>query len=482
MDISQEFIRKVMLGIKYDAKKTLSENKTLILEDSNQCKDKWYWYAEVGEDKRSPGRKCWDGKDPLSCELRTFLGEDINSGIMFCRNADTIIPCSDNLSYSNACVIGKQGDKVLNPYKSFTLDWYRNENYVVDPISPNNSNLQVEVFKERTELISLLDVLLGVKNKKLSGSKGTGQMLSNHFRIGNDAGCYFWSVEGVTDNKIITVLNTLKNQTSISFGDTEEGETNVQKLEGGTGKETQTISAKIINTIDTETGEKYNFKEVQTDFGVKPYNKQEPKDSTTNKENFNDNLKLNKAWELGWRPNNDMEVPENLQTNTYKNNSSSNNTKNSDEPNDVNNNNQNNNADNGNSNVNGDVNNDSEGGKGEGEGNNITTDAIPTTISYLEDVSKPKFNNGELGWSIWFNKNFTYPEKAINKNITGTVTASFDVGVNGLVTNVKIIGSPSKILSDEVLRLIKKMPNWVPAEKNGIKIKTNVILPIIFSL
>jgi len=431
-----------MLGIKYDAKKTLSENKTLILEDSNQCKDDWYWYAEEGTDNRyEKGIKCWDGKDPLSCKLRKFLGETSNAGITFCRNMSGVIPCSESLSYRNACVVGKQSNNVLNPYLG-NKSWKRNENYVVDPIGPNNNNLSVEIFIERKELILVLDGLLGKKNRKGSGERGV--LLDNHFRFGNSEGCYEWLVENVNDDVVISVLNTLKNQTSIPFGDVEEGETNVQYVEKGTGKETQTISAKIINTIDTETGEKYNFKEVQTDFGVKPYNKQEPKDSTTNKENFNDNLKLNKAWESGWRPNNGMEVPENLQTNTYKNNSS---------------------------------NNGKEGDGEEGDGGN-TEDFIP----FINEI--PGLVNAEFDGDFysWFNENFVYPEDAEKNSIEGTVVATFTVEVDGSISNIVTDTKSNKILSDEVVNLFKKMPKWLPAEQDGKKIQSKVTIPVEFSL
>lgn len=452
MDISQEFIRKVMLGIKYDAKKTLSENTSLILEDSNQCKDKWYWYAEVGTADGNPGRKCWDGKDPLTCKLRTFLGKDNNAGAAFCRNLSTVIPCSESLSYRNACAIGKVGNDTLNPYlTNQRVTWYRNENYIVDPISPNNSNIQIEVFKERKELISVLDGLLGVKNKKLSGSKGTGQLLDNHFRFGNNDGTYFWEVNSLSDDTVISVINTLRNQTSIPFGDVEEGETNVQYNEKGNGKATQTISAKIINTVDTETGKKYNFKEVQSDFGVKPYNKQEPKDSTTNKENFNDNLKLNKAWESGWRPNNGMEVPENLQTNTYKNNLSSNNGEKGD----------------------GDQENNGE----KGDGGN-TEDFIPF-INEIPGLVNAKFDGDFYNW---FNENFVYPEDAEKNSIEGIVVATFTVEVDGLISNIVTDTKSNKILSDEVVNLFKKMPKWLPAEKDGKTISSKVTIPVEFSL
>ena len=471
MDISQEFISKVMLGIKYDTKKTLSENKKLISEDTNQCKNEWYYFLEEegsNESKNNGNRLCWDGKDPLSCQLRKFVGKESNLSIEFCRNLDPAIPCSESLSYANACAIGKTGNKVNNPYIN-NDSLKRHEGIYLDPISPNNTNIQVEVFRERKELIDLMDVLLGKSNKKLSGGKGDYAVMLGGYRQGCIDGTYYWRVNNASDNLVMTVIDSLKNQTSIPFGDVSEGETNVQYDENGTGKPTQTISSKIINTINPETGEKYNFKEVQSSFGVKTYNKKESKDSNTNKENFNDNLKLQKAWDSGWRPNNGMDVPENLQTNTYKNNSSN---------------------DSGNtSDTNGSDGDNSSGdneNKGSSEGTNDTnlpsSDSTPTTVDIIDVNKSPKFPGGNESWDTWFNDNFVYPEKAINSNIQGTVTASFEVSADGSISNIKIVNGVNRILDDEVIKLIKKMPKWEPANEDGKNITSIVTLPVIFSL
>jgi len=279
-------------------------------------------------------------------------------------------------------------------------------------------------------------------------------LFSNHFRQGNQDGCYEWLAENVSDDTVISVLNTLKNQTSIPFGDAEEGETNVQYVEKGTGKETQTISSKIINTVDTETGKKYNFKEVQSDFGVKSYNKQEPKDSTTNKENFNDNLKLNKAWESGWRPNNGMEVPENLQTNTYKNNKSTN--------------------------IDGNIE-----GNGDNDGHNDNKSDGNNEEDFIPSVDEiPGLKNAEFVGDFyeWFNNNFIYPIEAEKNSIEGTVNVTFTIDIDGTITNIVTDNNSNKILSDEVVILIKKMPKWAPAEIDGKKISSKVTIPVEFSL
>jgi hypothetical protein len=209
------------------------------------------------------------------------------------------------------CGLGKVGNSIPNP--NLTKNWKRRELIYVVPTSLNVYTIAVEVFKERTEIIKMLEGLMG--KKILSGSSDDYGDLSG-FRFGNKDGCYVFYKENISDGEVKTIIERLRNQLSIPFGTTELGVTNVQNVKSGEGKPTQTISSKIINTNNTNTGKEYNFKEVQTDFGVKPYDNSKSKDSSENKENFNDNLKLQKAWDSGWRPG-DV-IPDNLQTNTYK--------------------------------------------------------------------------------------------------------------------------------------------------------------------
>jgi len=335
MDIN-DVIKKVLLNIKYDTKKTLSENKNLITED--QCKKNWWWEKE---NKKDNGYQCWGGKDLMSCSLRKTLV--INGFRMaFCKPVNYAIPCGTDVWGDNACVLGITGDEFNNPYVKNT-SFKRRELFVVQPKSENKSNILVEVFRERKELIKSLDNLLGVSKKSAmhvsvcSGKDMEGLETSYYdvlggYREGNACGAFFWVASNVTDSTVNSILSLVKNNTSIPFerdsrtgesswtyiADEDEDEEDIENTEEKPG--VPTVSQTIKDTINPETNKKYVFKDVQTEFGVKPYNNSESKDSTNNKENFNDNLKLQKAWKEGWRPG--KEVPEKHKTATLKGKSS----------------------------------------------------------------------------------------------------------------------------------------------------------------
>lgn len=334
-----EVIKKVLLNIKYDTKKTLSENKGLITE--TQCKKDWWWDLE---NKQKDGYQCWGGKDLMSCSLRKTL---VTNGfrIAFCGSINYAIPCGTDVWGNNACVLGRTGDEFTNPYVKNT-SFKRRELFVVQPISENKSNILIEVFRERKELIKSLDGLLGVSKKSamhasvcsgkdMEGLKTSYYDVLGGYREGNACGAFFWVAVNVTDSTVDSILSLVKNNTSIPFerddrtgesswtyvADEDEDYEDVNNDTIEVKVSSPTVSKTIKDTINPDTGKNYVFKDVQSDFGVKPYNDSESKDSTNNKENFNDNLKLQNAWKEGWRPG--KEVPEKYQTTTHKGNNSS---------------------------------------------------------------------------------------------------------------------------------------------------------------
>jgi len=78
-----------------------------------------------------------------------------------------------------------------------------------------------------------------------------------------------------------------------------------------------------------------------------------------------------------------------------------------------------------------------------------------------------EYPGGQHGWTHFLNSNFKYPEEAIAKKIQGTVVVQFIVSADGSLSDIRIIKSPHKLLSDETLRIIKKSGKWVPATQNG---------------
>ena len=82
----------------------------------------------------------------------------------------------------------------------------------------------------------------------------------------------------------------------------------------------------------------------------------------------------------------------------------------------------------------------------------------------------------------FLSKNLKYPQAARDSNIQGTVHVQFIVEKDGSVTNVKIMNDIGGGCGEEALRVVKMMPNWEFGEKRVRKTRTELNLPITFSL
>src|SRR5688572_18756418 len=82
----------------------------------------------------------------------------------------------------------------------------------------------------------------------------------------------------------------------------------------------------------------------------------------------------------------------------------------------------------------------------------------------------------------YFYSQLRYPAEAKRNKIEGTVVAQWQVGADGSIQNVRVPQSLSNEIKEEILRVIKNMPAWVPARKDGIPAKSTVTLPVTFTL
>ncbi len=118
---------------------------------------------------------------------------------------------------------------------------------------------------------------------------------------------------------------------------------------------------------------------------------------------------------------------------------------------------------------------------------------IDTLISGKQKVKKPnpniliakiteqaKFKGGKKALVKYFKENLKYPKEALKKDIQGRVYVKFKISEYGKIKNVKIIRSIYPTIDNEAKRLIKEMPDWIPAKSMDAPIKSEQILPVIF--
>jgi protein TonB len=54
------------------------------------------------------------------------------------------------------------------------------------------------------------------------------------------------------------------------------------------------------------------------------------------------------------------------------------------------------------------------------------------------------------------------------------------VDVDGVISNTEIMQSGGDKYDKEVIRVLRKMPKWIPALQNGIKVATYFVQPVTF--
>jgi len=105
--------------------------------------------------------------------------------------------------------------------------------------------------------------------------------------------------------------------------------------------------------------------------------------------------------------------------------------------------------------------------------NNNTTGKSTTTNA--------EFPGGKKEKQKFIERNMEYPNAAIEMGIQGSVLVSFNVETDGSLTNIEIVKGLEGGFNEEVIRLIKLMPKWKPAFKDGKPVKVKFTMPMTFS-
>lgn len=93
---------------------------------------------------------------------------------------------------------------------------------------------------------------------------------------------------------------------------------------------------------------------------------------------------------------------------------------------------------------------------------------------------KPEFPGGRGSLMEYINSNRRYPAEAYAHGIEGRVTCSFVVNSDGKISNVSVIRGVEPSLNREAIRLISKMPQWLPGKIDNHPVPVRVIYAVPF--
>lgn len=94
----------------------------------------------------------------------------------------------------------------------------------------------------------------------------------------------------------------------------------------------------------------------------------------------------------------------------------------------------------------------------------------------------PSFPGGYQAMNDFIGKNLKYPEQATKNGVQGKVLVSFVVETDGSITDVKVIRGIGSGCDEEAVRVVKAMPKWQPAMKEGKAVAMQFYIPFSFVL
>ena len=109
----------------------------------------------------------------------------------------------------------------------------------------------------------------------------------------------------------------------------------------------------------------------------------------------------------------------------------------------------------------------------------MTVSAQDTVI---DETCPPQFPGGDAALINFLNANIVYPQQAAQDKVEGKVIVQFTVKKTGKIDDVKVLRSVRKDLDDEAVRVVKMMPDFIPAKQDGEVTDMPYTIPVSFKL
>ena len=107
-------------------------------------------------------------------------------------------------------------------------------------------------------------------------------------------------------------------------------------------------------------------------------------------------------------------------------------------------------------------------------------DVVDDTV-FLVAETMPSFQNGGLDtFRAWVMQNVKFPQLALENSIQGRVVLSFVIDKDGRLTNIEVLQSPDRSLSEEAIRVLNKSPKWSPGKQRNQTVRVKYTLPVDF--
>lgn len=94
----------------------------------------------------------------------------------------------------------------------------------------------------------------------------------------------------------------------------------------------------------------------------------------------------------------------------------------------------------------------------------------------------PEFPGGDAALFKYLSENIVYPKQAREAGISGTVYITFVIEPDGSVSSVVSQRGVPGGCTEEALRVVNSMPDWIPGKQLGKPVRVRLSLPVKFNL
>ena len=103
----------------------------------------------------------------------------------------------------------------------------------------------------------------------------------------------------------------------------------------------------------------------------------------------------------------------------------------------------------------------------------VAEETIEDDQPFLIAETMPSFQGGDLNtFRNWVQQN--------ENGIQGRVVLSFVIEKDGRLTNIQVLQTPDRSLSEEAIRVLNKSPKWSPGKQRNQVVRVKYTLPVDF--
>jgi protein TonB len=111
------------------------------------------------------------------------------------------------------------------------------------------------------------------------------------------------------------------------------------------------------------------------------------------------------------------------------------------------------------------------------------TDTLPDgTVVYLNPDTFASFPGGDVEMRKFIGQNLRWPKGMEEIDIVGKVYLRIVIRENGEITDIEVTRSLHPLFDNEAIRVVRLLPNFIPAKVKGKNVATYFTIPIIFKM